>query len=88
MKQLLCRNCFAFIYDKLELKTEVVSKKLGMKIYTHTIKHKCTFCKNDSVVSYKDYNNNRKYYICQSHLNRWLKIGCQLGELSNFLTIE
>lgn len=85
-KQLLCKNCHIFIHDKLQLTPQLISQRLGMNIYTKII-HKCSFCKEKAVISYKDYENNKKYYICDEHKDRWLKIGCQLGELSNFLKI-
>lgn len=84
LKKILCKNCEIFIHEKLQLSSVTLSRRLGMKIYTN-IKNKCSFCHRKSVVSYKDYEINKKYYICKTHTKRWLKIGCQLGELANFL---
>jgi hypothetical protein len=87
-KQLLCKECYTFIHKKLGITPSFISNKLSMHYNNKVIKHDCSFCDNTSMVSYKDYENSKKYYICKKHLDRWLKIGCQLGEFSNYLTKE
>lgn len=86
-KQLLCKECYKFIHDKLQLTPQYISNRLGMKFYSRIIQ-KCSFCESKSTITYIDSINKRKYYICKSHLERWLRIGCQLGELANFLEVE
>jgi hypothetical protein len=86
-KQLLCKECYKFIHDKLQLTPQYMSKKLGMKVYD-CLKHKCSFCDSKAVITYNDYDTHTKYYICKYHRDRWLTIGCQLGQLAKFLTVE
>lgn len=86
-RQLLCKNCYKFIHDELKLSSSTISHKLGNSVYTK-IKHKCDFCDRKAIISYKDYNSTKKWYICKYHRDRWLKIGCQLGQLSNFLHVD
>lgn len=86
-KKLFCKSCESFIHERLQMTSVTISRRLGMKIYTHA-RHTCSFCHHKSVVSYNDYEYKKKYYICKSHLSRWLRIGCQIGNLSNFLHVE
>lgn len=87
-KNILCKNCMHFVYDVLELRIEYVSSKLHFKSYTKSVKKKCSFCDKPCMIKFNNYNNNKKYYICKSHYERWLKIGCELGEFSIFLNAE
>ena len=86
-RQIFCKQCFNFIHQKLGMDAQTISKKINQIYYTK-VNRKCSFCDCKAVVSYKSYESNKKYYICRKHLDRWLKIGCQLGELSNFLHID
>jgi hypothetical protein len=64
-----------------------ISRKIGQAYYARS-STKCNFCEKKAVYSYKNYENKKKYYICKKHHDRWLHIGCQLGELANFLHVE
>jgi len=84
-----CKNCSIFIYKRLGLKSEYVSKILNNLDYSHVrmrVKNKCSLCGDVAVISHGDYNANRKYFLCQAHYDRWMKIGHELSSfINNFL---
>lgn len=86
-KQKFCIECYRFLHDVLQLRTSYISRKLGHNIYNSIIS-KCDFCGRKAIISYRDYDSKKRWYICKYHRDRWLKFGCELGELSNYLSFE
>lgn len=90
-RNIFCCECKKFIQVKLHLSSTFISRKLNndvilsVKCRKSLFRGKCSFCQNIAMVSYINYENKKRYFICKEHYNRWLKIGCELGELANAL---
>jgi len=84
-KQLFCKKCFIFIHQKIGIQASDISRKLNLSYNTKEIKSKCTFCESNAMIIYKNYETKKKYYICKMHHDKWLAIGCQLGDFANML---
>jgi hypothetical protein len=82
-----CKECKVFIYNKLALSNKLVSMRLAHTDYSmrNQQRGKCSFCEAKCVVVHKHIETKKIYNICQYHLDKWLQIGCELGELSNIL---
>lgn len=85
---ILCRNCRRFILDRLGIRREYLSKLLNNSEWEKKairISVKCSLCRAKAVISYGDYRKNKKYFLCQKHFDRWMKIGQQLSSfIENF----
>jgi hypothetical protein len=84
---LFCKNCNNFLYKRLGLKKEYVSKILSNADFRGhlRIKTKCSLCNRQAVIIHGDYAHNKKYYLCQQHYDRWMKIGYELSDfIENF----
>jgi hypothetical protein len=88
---ILCESCKEFIHHKLKINQNYISHiishtdmNIGVEYRRYRDKN-CSFCNNDGVIVYRHIKNKKKYLLCQAHHDKWLRIGCELGELANVI---
>jgi hypothetical protein len=84
---IFCKECKHFLHTRLKLRPEYISNIIHNTVYYghKRFDNKCTLCDSDGIISYYHPETHKYYWLCQKHLDRWLKIGCELGEFVKML---
>ena len=86
---LFCMNCKNFIYKKIHLNANFVSRELKNSYYhIKYINRTCSLCNHKPVISYYHIELKKRYFLCQNHLDRWLKIGAELSKFIELIEKE
>lgn len=87
----LCEQCKKFIYTRLKINQGYIAHCLSnvdtniTREYQHYRDKHCSFCDDDGVIVYRHVLNKKKYLLCQAHYDKWLRLGCELGDFANLL---
>lgn len=85
---LFCINCKRFIHHKLNLSMSFVSAVIRNVDIPSRKRNtdKCTLCGVKAYISYRHIETKKKYFLCKSHHERWLSIGCDMAEFVNLIS--
>lgn len=90
-RNILCESCKRFIHTRLKINPSYISHILSHTDTNITTEYKryrdknCSFCDDAGVIIYRHTKTKKMYRLCQAHHDKWLRIGCELGDFANLL---